>query len=246
MNKIFLLVLVVFNLVSVVAHPSEAHLRDYLVNYGYSTTPQGAFEVEYYSDYDSDNSAFKSWKQQIEIEYGITHSLMASVYGVFKQAAGQPTNYDSTKVEMRYRFGDYGIWVVDPALYLEYVHPADPSNVAKVEAKLILSKDVGDWNFVSNLKFYERELSQTAKTEFGYTLGTSRMISSRASAGLELKGSLGDQDNFGIMSSNKHYIIPGIYVSVFENVRINIGAGFGLTLSSDDFSFKTIVEHEFM
>ena len=158
LSRLLILIILGFSFIGLMGQSGEASLRDYLVNYGYWTTPQGAFEVEVYTDYDRDQSAFKQLQMKVEVEYGITDNLMTSLYGVFKQTPGQAVMYDSSKIEIRYRLVEYDEWLVDPALYLEYVQPADASKNPKVEAKVLLSKDVGDWNFVTNLKFYERDL----------------------------------------------------------------------------------------
>lgn len=227
-------VLMVLFLMVCLVSQGRAHLRDYLVNYGYSTTPQGMFEIEYFGDYVGDQGKFKSWKQQVEFEYGITDHLVAGIYGVFTQSFGSDAKFDSSKLELRHRFGEYGEWIVDPALYLEYVTYV--TKLPKIEAKLLLSKDVAGWNFVTNLKFYEKSLSPGSQNETGYALGASHPISDKAKLGLEFKGSL---DN-----ANKHYIIPGIYITAADNVQVNLGIGFGLTKASDDLAFKSIVELE--
>lgn len=220
---------------------SPSYARDYLVNYGYKTPHKGEIELELWTDYVNGDTNY--FFHQTEIEYGITDRWMVGVYGQFKESAG----YDGYKIETRYRFGDKGMWFVDPALYFEYKNPNGSQDVRDdlLEAKLILSKDIGALNLVTNLKFFERGINSHQDVKFGYTFGTSYPFFDKAKLGLEFKGSLGKEGDFRIDDDQKHYIIPGIYMDLWDDIELAVGLGFGLTRESDNFLLKSIIEIEF-
>lgn len=215
------------------APPVHAHLRDYLFTIPYWTSPKGQYELEIYNDYrrtDSDQGVFL---HQTEFEYGITDRLAAGVYAVLEKKGAGSFDYVRTKLETTYRLAESGRLPVDPALYLEYKIGAGDRD-DEIEAKLILSKDFArTWNVTANAIF-EKERSSGADWETGYTIGVSRWLSPKMTAGLELKGGEGTA-----------YILPGAYLTLKPGVRLNIGPAFGITGKSDDFQIKSILEFEF-
>jgi hypothetical protein len=139
-----------------VAGPALADRRIFAYTYPYMTLPQGSFEIEHYLDlglrgptvaWDGEPSAnapndftHPTWLHQVELEYGITDRLDFGFYNVFQQEPAGDLKFEGAKVRSRYRFGDPGLHVVDPAVYLEFVYFGDE---IEIEEKLILSKILG-------------------------------------------------------------------------------------------------------
>lgn len=210
----------------------SADWRPYAYSYGYMTPYQGEKEIEVYTDYQNKNAA-TSLKNQIELEYGITNAWMVALYGVFSGSNTQGYKYSQTKIETRYRFGQPGDFIMDPALYLEYKAPV--SGNSAVEFKEILSKDLADWNVTTNLVF-EKELVEGSEIEQGYTLGISKKFARALRAGLEAKGSIDG-------ANSTLYLGPSI-AAVWNAIKVNAVLGIGLTEASNSVSFRNILSVE--
>ena len=91
------------------AAPSHADRRSYVWTYEYKTMPKGMMELEYYQTLefpDTNNTKVSTWKQNVELEYGLTDRWDVSIYQNFKQAniaSGGTFSYDGFKVRTRYR-----------------------------------------------------------------------------------------------------------------------------------------------
>ena len=120
---------------------ASAHLRDYLVTYGYWTLPQGQVEVEIWNDFRDTDSGETLFVHQTEVEYGITDRFTLGVYGVFEKKGAGAMEYAKTKFEGRYRLAEPGRLLMDPALYFKYKAGANGCSDG-VETKLLLSKDL--------------------------------------------------------------------------------------------------------
>lgn len=230
--------------------PAYAHLRDYLVDQPYYTAKQGEFEVELWNDLnlkEADNDDTYSSRHQIEMEYGLTNHWQWAYYEVFKWDRKDDFERDMFKIETKYRFFESGELPVDIALYGEYKNPNGRQNARsdELEGKLILSKDIGPWNFIANL-ITEKKINTHSFWKFEVTLGASYPLNPRTRVGVEFKESLGDTDAFGIhRKDHKVQLIPGIYTSLTPHVRLLVGPAIGLTRGTDDLQIKSIVEIEF-
>ena len=122
----------------------------------------------------------------------------------------------------------------------------------EAELKLILSSNVKDWNISENF-IAEKNLGHEP-WEFGYALGTTRPLRSRASgkpctfclekfiAGAELYGGLGDTDSLTLKDTS-HYIAP-ILGWQLPRGRLSFSPGFGLTSTSLDRIYRVGLSFE--
>jgi hypothetical protein len=229
---------------------ADAHMRDYLVSQPYYTASQGEFEVALWNDVnfsDADDDDSYNSKHQVEFEYGVTDHFMLAYYEVYTWNRASDWERDEAKVEAKLRFAEAGQWPVDVALYTEYKNPNGSRDVRsdELENKIILSKDFGLWNVIGNVIF-ERHLNEHTPWAYEYTLGVSRALNPRARAGVEVKESIGDSDEFGWHRDDRElYVVPGIYFSPQPHTRVVVGPAFGLTDASDDVQLRSIFEVEF-
>ena len=212
--------------------------RDYLFSQGYQTTRKGELEWEVYSDYnmrDFDNDDTHSFKQQHELEYGLTHRWQWAYYEVFRWDQPNDWQRDSFKIETKYRFLESGELPVDIALYGEYKNPNGRQKTAsdELEGKLILSRDFGLWNVVANL-ITERKINEHEDLQWEYTAGISRALNSRVRLGLEVKE-----------TRRELQLMPVVAAMLTPHSRILFGPAFGLTRASDDLQLRSILEIEF-
>lgn len=226
---VFAATALVFALVN--SGPAFADVRAYTWTYGYMTPAKGEVELEWWGDFHK--GRYENFVSPLaELEYGITDKWVAGLYGVFEKE-GAERWASEVKLEQRYRLFDPGVLPVDTALYLEYAHNFK-EKADELEGKIILSKDIKDFNATLNL--IAEQNFRTSETEYGYAGGVSYPISDKIRPGIEAFGSWeGDE--------SQHYVGPSVQVTLGK-VWLNAGAGFGLTRDSDHFRARLIVSHE--
>lgn len=176
--------------------------RLFVWTYEYKTMHRREVELEQYttfSTFDLDNrNVTTSTSLEIELEVGMTDRFDVGLYHVFSQAPKGGMAYDGFKVRFRYRFGEKGLYFLDPLLYLEYKGFPTLSKHG-LEGKIILAKEVGNYTLVLN-PIVEFEVKENEpEMEWEYASGLSYRFSKIVNVGFEMKG-----------SSGNHYIGPVI------------------------------------
>ena len=229
---------------------SVAEARDYLVNQNYDTTEKGEFEVELYNDMnfsEADNDDSYNSKHQLEVAYGLLDHLQLAYYEVYAWDRSEDWARDELKIEAKLRLFEAGQLPVDVAFYTEYSNPngSQDTHSDAIENKVILSKSLGPWNLIANAIF-ERDINEHSNWEFEYTAGVSYEVRPTTRLGLELKETLGDEDEFGVhRADHALQLVPGIYTNLTSHVRLLAGVAFGLTKAADDVQLRSILEWEF-
>ena len=213
-----------------------ADAKSYVWTYEYQTLSKGMAEVEYWLTAqvpDSKESNVNTWQHWLELEYGITDHWDVSLYQMLKHnntASSVTSEYDGFKIETRYRLGERGKFFVDPLLYLEYKRDADVSIPNVGEAKLILAKDIGNFNISYN-QIIERNLESKGRPEHEYALGAGYAFFPSVRGSVELKGSY-----------TEHESALGPSLSwVNSKFWVTLGAVFGLNKKTDDVQARMIV-----
>lgn len=226
----------VFGIVLITGGTSaDADWRTFGRTYDYMTMHRGGLEAEIYTDVDSKNGLTRN---QVEIEYGLTNNWQASVYGVTSSGGGKPWQFSQIKLQTRYRFGQRGQFVVDPAVYLEYKIPTIAGGIPALEAKIIAGKQLGQWNTAANL-IYETNLTSASIAAWKWSAGFNTEIGEGIRVGLE---------GFGDISgtATKQNLGPVISMPLgASGFRLNTVIGFGLNQHSDAISSRTIVAYNF-
>ena len=200
----------------------------------------------------------------LELEYGAKAWWTTEFYLEGQSRESDSTIFTGWRLENRFRplAREHR---VNPVLYFEYENVNEGSRVLKevvghasefdepnadlrrekareLEAKLILSSTVRDWNVAENF-IVEKNLSEDEGYEFGYALGVWRSLARIASGrkchlcrenfvgGLELYGGLGSTEQFGFHDT-AHYLAPIIRWNLADNSAISFSPGFGLTHGS--------------
>jgi hypothetical protein len=178
-----------------------ADYRDFAYTYQARTLPQGAVEFEYYIDSqlpDASDQSVYSWRQQFEIEYGITDRLSAAVYQSMRTTSftlddgtsRYRTLFDSVKVQAKYRLTDPGQYLVDALVYAEYVLSTNyDGRNDKFEIKEVLSKDLGKTHLALNLT---EEIPIDGDFELAYDAAGGYDFCDWFLAGIQTKGQLID------------------------------------------------------
>lgn len=215
---------------------SFADRRSYVWTYEYQTMPKGHAEIEYYLTEEQNNiekAKPSTWKHWLELEYGITNHWDISMYQQFKQSNTTSSNtfeYDGFKIRTRYRILEKDKLPIDTLLYLEYIRNDNLEKANVLETKVILAKDI--WNFnVAYNQIFKQELASGGKTEHEYAAGISYAIVPQLKIGFESKGNYTDR---------KYYIGPTIAWSAAK-FWVSLGAAGGLNKRSDDLQVRGIV-----
>ncbi len=244
---------------AVLARAQEA---PYFVTYDHHLEEPGNLEIE-----TSSTAGIPRSGQQLfiapyaEIEYGVTGRWTSELYLESQATSGDSAVFTGWRLENRFRplKREHGI---NPVLYLEYENVNEASRILKeieghaeisgernselsrapaheLEAKLILSSDVRDWNVAGNF-LATKNFSASEGFEFGYALGVSRPLARLASgrqcrlcrenfvAGLEMYGGLGSTLDLSLRET-AHYVAPAIGWQIGDNSSIRFSTGFGLT-----------------
>jgi hypothetical protein len=200
-----------------------ADQKNYVWTYDYATLARGGSEVEFYQtavtkDIQTRNAS--DWKQQVELEYGITDHLDAALYEMYEQPADGVLSYAGYKLRLRYRIAEKDRLPVDFLLYAEHQENITDENA--FEGKLILAKDIGKLNIAYN-QIYEREYGP-GKEEHGYAVGVSYALAPWFAVGIEAKGSYTD----------KEYAAGPTLAWVGNRIWANVGAVYGMNRKSND------------
>lgn len=213
-----------------------ADRRSYVWTYEYQTMPKGMTEIEYYLTEEQPNiekARPNTWKHWFELEYGITDHWDISMYQQIKQSnkvSSSTFEYDGFKIRTRYRIMERGKLPVDTLLYLEYIRPGDFKKPNELEEKLVLAKDIENFNISYN-QIFKQELKSSGKAKYEYAAGISYEITPAFKIGLESKGSYTDR---------KYYIGPTIGWAS-SKFWVSAGVAAGLNKRSDDMQVRMII-----
>jgi len=218
-----------------IAENALADRRSYVWTYEYQTMPKGMTEVEFYLTEEQkniDKAKPNIWKQWVELEYGITDHWDVSMYQQFKQSNTDSSGtfeYDGFKIRTRYRISERGKLPVDVLFYLEYIRPGNFKKPNVLEEKLVLAKDIGNFNIAYN-QIFKQELKSGGKNEYEYASGISYEITPAFKIGVESKGNYADK---------KYYVGPTIGWAS-SKFWVSAGVVAGLTNQSDDMQVRMI------
>jgi hypothetical protein len=203
----------------------RADKRSYVWTYEYLTMKAGEVELEHYLSFSTPSSdsfsGITTTEHNIEIEIGMNDRFDVGIYQVFKQAPESQFKYSGYKLRLRYRLGEKGDYFIDPLLYFEYKGKPDFSEHG-YEGKLILAKDIGNFNIAVNPVIeYEYEDNEW-ESELKYNAGISYKLGGMLTFGLEARG-----------SDNGHYFGPVISHGTGK-AWIALGSAFALTEIKND------------
>lgn len=216
--------------------PLFAHKDDYIGDtFVFVTLGRRELEFEYWLD---GRFGPRGALHTLGAEYGLTDHLMADVSGRWFQKSGGPFSFEEGFIEMRYRFGEEGERPVDFAASVEYrvkrlVEERETHEV--IEPRIVLSKDLGGWNFTANL-FYSFVLDEKKRSAFEASLGARTPDFGRWNAGVELRRELALE--------NESTVIPQVWYRIGPEAHVKLGAGKNFAGQKDSFA-RVAIELEF-
>jgi len=269
--------LLAFLLFAALTGAAIAQESPYFVTYDHHMEEPGNLEVATSTTIGAPRSGQSAYfAPYAEIEYGVTGQWTSELYLEGQGTKGDSGLFTGWRWENRYRplKREYAI---NPVLYLEYESINEASRIQKeivgnssdfsepiaelrnehaheLEAKLILSSMVKDWNIAENF-IVEKNLSESEGFEFGYAFGAYRPLASLASgtkcrfcrenftAGFEMYGGLGTTNGFGLHDTS-HYFAPILSWQVSDNATLRFSPGIGLTEGSSPVLFRFSYAYE--
>ncbi len=228
--------------------------------YDYDTTQKGEFEVALWNSYVvSTPKTFDYfglpvdqqglWAHALEVEYGLTDRLTLVVRTDFLDPKGAAFHYVGTRaIFFHYRLGERGGGWFDPAVLLEYSFPKSAySDEEELELRLILEHRFDDQFRMSLNPIFKLITSGHGVEEgleLGYAAGFYYKVSHRIQPGLEFYGEIGQLRIPRPFREQEFYIFPSINLHLWK-LHWNLGAGFGLTQNSNDFTIKSLIAYGF-
>lgn len=257
------IVLMVLLIVSGSLMECRAQESPYFVTYDHYLEEPGNLEIEFFTTSGIPRSGQVAYvAPYVEIEYGVTGRWTTELYLEGQGTVGDSSVFTGWRWENRFRPFNRE-HRINPIFYFEYESISEASRMQKeivgggpdvsslnselqsekvheLEAKLILSSTVRDWNIAGNF-ITEKNLSEGEGFEFGYAFGIARSLANLATgkhcrwcrenflAGIEFYGGLGStEDGFGVHDT-AHYVAPGISWQVSDNGSLRFSPGFALT-----------------
>ncbi len=237
---------------------SIAQARTFKV-YGWSTPKENEFELVYWTDYVAKSEQNMNFFGEVvereglradtfEVEYGVTDRFTIAGYVDFEQPRGENMEYiQSRVVALRYRFGEKGVGLFNTAVYLEYYLPNQDyqsKKKEKIETRIILEKNLGNFNIRLNPKFEKVVSGPDVEEgiEFEYGASVYWKAAAPIKIGLEFYGGIGELTNVKPTKEQKHYVMPAVKWYITDSLEWNFGAGFGISTAADDIVIKSILE----
>lgn len=218
--------------------PAYADKMEFFETYTPYTGVQGEVEVELWNDFLTtrrQNSGEEHAGHQLSLEYGITDRWMAEVYAQWQDNPdGKGIAYTGTRLETRYRLTNYTRSGLNLGVYGEYARSSRPGVADELEAKLLISKELGDFHLALN-PLLERECLPGAKVEFGYSAGLSCPVGSTT---VSLETLVKPVDH-------QVYIIPGVHFMVGKHDYAGLGVSLQTSPGPFNATLRTFWAHEF-
>lgn len=210
---------------------------------------KGELEFEWKFGHDFDDNASKDGKekQKFGVGYGVTDRWFTELYPEIEKEAGDNRDYKMTSLEWENIFSltEKGQYFVDFGLLAAYEQSFENDSASKVEARLLLAKDVGKFSHSLNIIF-ENEVGQHAEggLETGLAWGSRFRFNPSFEPGIEYYADFGRLDTSSEFDEQTHQVGPVIYGKLPYGFKYDVGYLFGVSDAAPDGSFKSILEYE--
>lgn len=207
--------------------PAGADERKFTYSYEAKTLPKGGLEFEQWATLRTgkDDGDFTRVDLREEIEYGITDRLTTALYlnleylhvdGVTGMEDEKEFEFEGVSSEWKYRLTDPSA-AVNLLLYGEV---GVGEHEQELEAKFVMSKDLGAWTFAYNfIAEVEREEEEEAngetewekESEIAHSFGVSYSLSPGFSVGVEGLARMLMEGTFKETESHAYFIGPNVH-----------------------------------
>lgn len=209
---------------------------------------QGELEIEAFGNYDFDSRDSKDgkWKQNYAVGYGVTDRWYTEVVAEIEHEPGEKTKYEATEWENRFQLTEQGEYWIDLGLYLEFKFPDESGKAEKIEGKLLLEKQFGEFVHRLNLTL-EQEIGKNAEEDLegGIQWATLYRVNQHFEPGFEYYADFGVLHHSSSFDEQSHLIGPVVRGKIGDTpFSYEIGYLFGLSDAAQDGSIKWVFEFE--
>lgn len=207
------------------------------------------FETKGKYEIDDDPATDGALKEIYEVGYAFTDRWKSAIFLEFEKAPGEDLKQEAVAWENIFQLTEQGEYPVDVGLYLEYEASTQSGGRDKIEAKLLLEKEVGDFVHTANIIF-EKKMSGESKNdiELEYAWRSKFRYRKELEFGVEAFGGFGEIDDFALRSEQKHYLGPvlsgKIAVKPKWYFKYEAGYLFGISDAASDGKIKWLIEIE--
>lgn len=182
----------------------------------------------------------------LEMEYGLTDRVTASVYADFESAHDAGFHYVGARGNVRYRFSNRYQRLFNPALYVEYYVPRgkyEGSNT--LETRLILERDAADFRLDLNPILAKSFADTATRVQAELNTGLYYRRFYGVQPGVELFSDLGPFGASPSFREQKQVLFPTVNLRFANAFTWNLGVGVGLTKPSDKLTLRSIFSYQF-
>ena len=216
---------------------------------------QGEVEIEHEGLYTFDKQKEKDRAQteKFAIGYGITDRWATEVYGEVEndREAEKGMDFKNTEWENRFQFFEPGQYWLDAGFYIAYEFAAKDRESDKLETKLLLEKQSGDFVHTANLvlereiggKPAEDEEKVKHQWEGGVAWSSRYRWKQVFEPGVEIHYNAKALNERTSFNEQEFQIGPALYGKVGP-IKYDMGYLFGVTDASSNGTLKWVVEYE--
>lgn len=204
-----------------------------------------AAEADWNISADHRDEKDKYFSQVYALEYGVNDWWKTELGAEIEKENGDSTKLTNLKWENVFAPFKPGENWIDAGLYVELEKAARDHEPNTTEVKLLLEKDVGNWQTIANIGT-SREFGQNHSNDWGGSgaLRVGYRLNSLFEPGLEYYADVGDINNAGSYADQEHLAGPVIY-GKYGKLKYDTGLLFGMSREAPDATAKLNLEYEF-
>lgn len=230
-------VVLLMSLLGCAIPPAFGHKEDYIdETLVYLTLGGDEFEPEYWFDYGRLRDEGRDFtRHNVSVEYGITDHWMVEGRATMEKVGGDGLNFDSARLETRYRFYDEGTLPVDIAVSAEGNIERDEKGIDRYgfEPRLILSHDFAKVNLTLN--FSEEIPFDSRRYAFNVSSGFRYDAAKRFSFGCELKDDV---------NNHQAAVVPQVWFLFPHERTLKAAFSYGFDHNKEQF-LRVVIERGF-
>ncbi|HTW44218.1 MAG TPA: hypothetical protein VMD58_01615 [Acidobacteriaceae bacterium] len=187
--------------------------------------------------------------ETIEATQGITSWSQVGFYVFTSAGSGQGWQWVGDHIRTQVRAPDSWQWPVGASLSVDfgYQRPGFSTDTWTLEITPVVDKQLGRLYFAVDPAFERSFHGQSVSqgVDFAPSAKFSYAFNKYISGGLEYYGDYGSLHDISSFHNQQQQFFPVIDLNLSPDWEVNIGVGFGVTASTDDWIWKAIIGRRF-